>query len=136
MQASFSVPAADMRAQARLHQATPGNAVGQEKIRKAAQEFEAMFISQMLEHMFAGVETDPMFGGGEAEDIYRSMLVDEYGKLMAKSGGIGVADHVMRQLLESQEAASARGLRMPASPHPAPLPQGEGALSNTQPEQG
>lgn len=73
------------------------------QIKAAAQEFESVFISQMLEHMFAGISTNKMFGGGEAEDIYRSMMVDEYGKLMAKSGGVGVADQVTRQLLQHQE---------------------------------
>jgi Rod binding domain-containing protein len=31
------------------------------------------------------------------------MMIDEYGKLMSKSGGIGIADHVTRQLLQEQE---------------------------------
>ena len=74
------------------------------QVKAAAQEFEAVFMSQMLEHMFAGVETNELLGGGDAEDIYRSMMVEEYGKLTAKSGGIGVADHVTRQLLQDQEA--------------------------------
>jgi peptidoglycan hydrolase FlgJ len=88
----------------RLHRMSAHSARDVGKIKEAAQEFEAVFISQMLEHMFAGVETNELFGGGEAEDIYRSMMVDEYGKLMAKSGGVGVADHVTRQLLQEQEA--------------------------------
>ena len=74
-----------------------------QKMDAAAQDFEAVFISQMLEHMFDGVETNEMFGGGEAEDIYRSMMIDEYGKMMSKTGGIGLADHVKRQLLTLQE---------------------------------
>lgn len=73
------------------------------KIDAAAQDFEAVFISQMLEHMFDGVQTNEIFGGGEAEDIYRSMMIDEYGKIMSKAGGIGLADHVKRQLLTLQE---------------------------------
>ncbi len=73
------------------------------QIRQAAEEFEGMFIAQMLQHMFAGIETNPLFGDSHAEEIYQSMMVDEYGKLMAKSGGIGVADHVTRQLLQQQE---------------------------------
>lgn len=74
------------------------------KIKEVAQEFEGMFLGQMLENIFSHIETDEMFGGGQAEDIYRSMMVEQYGKLMAKSGGIGIADHVMRQMLQTQEA--------------------------------
>jgi peptidoglycan hydrolase FlgJ len=78
----------------------------EKKMREAANEFESMFLAQMLEHMFVGVETNEMFGGGEAEDIYRSMMVEEYGKLIARSGGIGVSDHVMRQMMQMQEATT------------------------------
>ena len=74
-----------------------------EKIDQTAEEFEAQFISQMLENMFSTVETNPVLGGGEGEDMYRSLLVDEYGKLLARAGGMGVADHVKRELLRLQE---------------------------------
>ena len=72
--------------------------------RESAIQFEAVFISQMLQHMFAGIKTDPMFGGGQAEDIYRSMLVEQFGTEMARSGGIGLANAVTRELLTLQEA--------------------------------
>lgn len=74
-----------------------------EKMDAVAQEFEAQFISQMLGNMFSGVDTNGALGGGEAEETYRSMLIDEYGKLMARAGGIGVADHVKREMLRLQE---------------------------------
>ena len=73
---------------------------------KAAEDFEAFFITSTLESMFAGVKTDGLFGGGSAEKIYRSMLFDEYGKLMAKNGGIGVSDQVMSSILAMQEMNS------------------------------
>jgi len=73
------------------------------QMRKAAEEFEAMFLSQMLGHVFDGIKTDGAFGGGHAEKMYRSLLVDEYGKSMARAGGIGIADQVMQQMLRQQE---------------------------------
>jgi Rod binding domain-containing protein len=75
-----------------------------EQARKVAEEFEGVFLSQMLKPMFEGIETDGIFGGGEAEKMYRSLQIDEYGKSLARSGGIGIADEVMRQLLQVQEA--------------------------------
>jgi Rod binding domain-containing protein len=72
--------------------------------RKAAEEFEAMFLSQMFGHIFDGIKTDGPFGGGHAEKMYRSLLVDEYGKTMAHAGGIGIADKVMKEILRNQEA--------------------------------
>ncbi len=80
--------------------------MNREEAQKAAQDFEAFFISKMMESMFEGVSTDGMFGGGHAEKIYRSLLINEYGKSMAKTGSIGVADSVMRSLIEMQEMAS------------------------------
>lgn len=72
-------------------------------LREAAESFEAMFIAQMFNHMFSGMKTDGMFGGGHSEGIYRSMQADQYAKATAKSGGIGVADSVYRELLKLQE---------------------------------
>ena len=72
--------------------------------RQAAEEFEAVFLSQMLSHMFAGVETGGAFGGGHAEEVFRSVMVDEYGKMMARSGGVGIADAVMGEILRIQES--------------------------------
>ena len=59
----------------------------------------------MTELMFEGISTDGVFGGGHAEKVYRSMLINEYGKVMAKSGTVGVADAVMSSILAMQEAA-------------------------------
>ena len=72
--------------------------------RKAAESFEAFFISQMLADMFSGVETDPLFGGGPGETVFRSLMIDEYGKSVASTGGIGIADSVLREIVRLQEA--------------------------------
>lgn len=74
-----------------------------EAARAAAREFESVFLGQMLEHMFAGVRTDGLFGGGHGETVYRSLLLTEHGRSIARSGGIGVADHVMAEILRLQE---------------------------------
>ena len=82
----------------------PTKAVDTAKAREAAKEFEAVFLSQMLQHMFAGIKTNNVFGGGPGEDMYRSMMVNEYGKVLAQSGGVGVTDAVMREIIRIQEA--------------------------------
>jgi Rod binding domain-containing protein len=71
---------------------------------KAAQDFEAFFASQMIESMSAGIKSNAMFGGGQGEQIYRSMLNQEYGKTLAKHGGLGIAPAVEREMLRMQEA--------------------------------
>ena len=81
------------------------------KAEEAAQDFEAFFLSRMMETMFEGISTDGMFGGGHAEKIYRSLLLDEYGKEMAKVGTVGVKDYVMQAILQMQEAGSDAEIR-------------------------
>jgi flagellar protein FlgJ len=71
---------------------------------KVAQDFEAFFLAQAMDAMFAGVETDKLFGGGSGENVYRSLLSQEYAKVAAKSGATGIADAVQREILRMQEA--------------------------------
>ena len=75
-----------------------------EKIQEKAEEFEAVFLATMLGPMFEGIETDGPFGGGHGEEVFRSLMLQEYGKVMAKRGGIGLADHIMQSMLAAQEA--------------------------------
>jgi len=72
-------------------------------VKKAAKDFEAMFMSSMLESMSAGIKPDKTFGGGQGEQIYRSMLNQEYGKALASTGTLGIADAIEREMLKMQE---------------------------------
>ena len=72
--------------------------------RAQSQDFEAMFLGSMFQHMFTGINGDGPFGGSTGIGVWRSFLSDEYAKSFAKTGGIGLADHVYRSLLAQQEA--------------------------------
>lgn len=72
-------------------------------MRQAAEDFEAVFLTQMIKPMFDTLPTDTMFGGGQAENVYRGLMVEEFGKSVARNGGIGIADSVYRELLKLQE---------------------------------
>jgi Rod binding domain-containing protein len=74
------------------------------KARAAAQDFEAVFLNSMFANMFTGIDGDGPFGGGTGTGVWRSFLTDEYAKTFAKSGGIGISDHVYRSLIAMQEA--------------------------------
>jgi peptidoglycan hydrolase FlgJ len=71
--------------------------------RKVSQEFEAVFIGQMLQPMFQNINAAEPFGGSPSEKMWRSMQVDEYGKAFARAGGIGLADAVFKEILKAQE---------------------------------
>lgn len=68
---------------------------------KAAQEFEAMMLSQMFEHMFSGIKSEGMFGGGHAERTYRTFLMQSYGESVAESGGVGIAESIYRDIAQA-----------------------------------
>lgn len=76
-----------------------------EKIDAAAKDFEAMFISEMMKPMFEGIKPDEQFGGGKGEEIFSGMMVQEYGKLMAETGQLGIADSIKGEMIRMQEAA-------------------------------
>lgn len=75
-----------------------------EKLREVAQNFEAVFIGQMLKPLFQNLGAEKPFGGGESEKMWRSMQVDEYGKAITKAGGIGISDAILTEMLKMQEA--------------------------------
>ena len=82
---------------------TLGKIDNREKAREVAENFEAFFLGQMLQPMFSSIEPAEPFSGGHAEKIWRSLMVDEVGKSMAKNGGIGIANMIQRDLLKMQE---------------------------------
>ncbi len=92
---------------AQIAPAAPRSSMHPDQLRRAASEFEAFFLARALEPMFEGIATEAPFGGGMAETMWRSLLVDEYGKAFAKSGGIGIADAMVRDLVDLQEKTPA-----------------------------
>ena len=83
---------------------------------KAAKEFESVFISQFLGSMFSGISTDGPTGGGEGEEMFRSLMIDQYGKSMEQRGGFGLASALQRQLLKHQEMPAANDAASDAAP--------------------
>lgn len=73
---------------------------------KAAQDFEAMALGQLLAPMFETVKTsNGPFGGGSAEETWRPMMTQELAKQIGRNGGLGLAVPVYRQMLLMQEQA-------------------------------
>lgn len=70
------------------------------RLHEAAVEFEAVFLSQMLRGMAGGLASSGPFG----EEPFGSLLADEYARLIARSGGVGIAEATRRELLRLQEA--------------------------------
>jgi flagellar protein FlgJ len=66
---------------------------------KACQDFEALFIKQMLDVMRKTVHKgDDLLSGGMSQDIFEGMLYDEYAKKMAETAQFGLSDMIYRQI--------------------------------------
>ena len=110
---------------------------GQKELRRAVADFESLFINQMLKSMRETIGKSELFHGGKAEDIYTSMLDAELSKNMAHSGGIGLAEMLLKQLSDSvadpvahgeqatPQAAAIEGSTVRAVPLPAAEPTRE-----------
>ncbi len=77
------------------------------KLWKTARDFEAMALGEFLKPMFETSDTKKnLFSGGDAEQTWKPMLVDEIGKQIAATGGLGLAGPIHDAMLRMQEAKS------------------------------
>jgi flagellar protein FlgJ len=81
---------------------TAKEAVKRAKIADTAKNFESSFLSVMMQQMFDGVKTSEPFGGGNGEEAFKSMLTEAMAKQVTKSGGVGLASSIQREMLKMQ----------------------------------
>lgn len=86
-----------------IDKAAGQKARGIQQAGEVAKEFEAVFLSEMFKPMFKGIKPDPMFGGGKGEEVFQGLMVQEYGKIVAQRGGVGLADFVKAEIIRLQE---------------------------------
>ncbi len=111
---SLATPNLDSTAPASLAAARAKNSP-QARMRAQAQDFEAQFLNSMFEQMYKGVGGDGPFGNSMGVGPWRSFLTEEYAKSFAKSGGIGIADAVYKQMLARQHAQQTPQPQPPAA---------------------
>lgn len=68
------------------------------QIEKAAVDFEAMLLNQMLKSMWTTVPKDGMLSGSNEETYYRDMLNQALAESIATDQSIGVKDVIMGEL--------------------------------------
>lgn len=71
-----------------------------EKLKKTAQDFEAVFLTQFLEIMSSTVERSEEFSGGRGEEMFRSMMNEEVAKNISSSPqtSLGFAQQIYQQM--------------------------------------
>lgn len=87
-----------------------GNSESKEKdLRKACQDFEAVFISKLWQGMQSTVPKEGYLHSKQ-EDQYMSMFDKDFAETMSRSGGIGLADMIYGQLSEKLKETSREAL--------------------------
>ncbi len=90
--------------------------VGKDILRDTAEQFEAFFLHTVLESMTETIGSeDVLGGGGHAEKIWRSQMNEQFANAIAKSGGVGIADSVYKELLAKQEEVNNEQVIKPES---------------------
>lgn len=76
-------------------------------LRKAAQQFEALFTQQMLKSMRQTTPGDSLTGSEEGQ-LYRDMLDQQLAQNLAQGRGFGLADMLVRHLSRQSAGAAAQ----------------------------
>ncbi len=71
------------------------------KLRAVAQQFEAVFLNQMVGAMRKTVQPNAMMPESQGEKIYKSMLDSEHAEAMAQSNQFGLSDMIYEHLLRT-----------------------------------
>jgi murein DD-endopeptidase MepM/ murein hydrolase activator NlpD len=83
----------------RIHAAKSASSVKKNgELKKAAQEFEAIFIANMLKVMRETIEESGLLGGGFGKSIYTELFDQEVSLSLAKRGELGIANLLERKL--------------------------------------
>lgn len=71
--------------------------------KKVSQDFEALFVGMMMKSMRETVGKDKLTGGGHGDEVYRSMLDQEYAAVSVKrGGGLGIAKIIEKDIIRQE----------------------------------
>lgn len=70
--------------------------VHEAEIMRKAQEFEAVFISQMLK--FSGLDKALTLNGGEDVSAFAGFYIDQFADKISQKGGFGLAEKIYAQM--------------------------------------
>ena len=73
----------------------------QRKLKEVAQQFEAVFLNEVVGAMRKTVQPNGWMPQSQGEKIYQSMLDTEHANAMAQSNQFGLSDLIYEHLLRS-----------------------------------
>ncbi|MEN6459813.1 MAG: rod-binding protein [Syntrophomonas sp.] len=72
-----------------------------ERLKESCQQLESVFLNQIMQAMRATISKSDLLGNDFSDDVFQSMLDEEYTKSMSKTGSLGLADIIYKQLSEN-----------------------------------
>jgi murein DD-endopeptidase MepM/ murein hydrolase activator NlpD len=85
------------------------------ELKKVSQEFESLFIAQLLKVMRETIEESGLMEGGFGKSIYTDLFDQEVARSMAKRGVLGISDLLYKNLSDKNSQVG-----QPTSTNPAP----------------
>lgn len=82
----------------------------EKKLYESCQELESVFLSKVYESMRNTIPDGGLLEKSFAMQTFESMLFDEYAKISSKTGSVGLADILYRQLSANLPASSKEGM--------------------------
>ncbi|MGK5094905.1 rod-binding protein [Deltaproteobacteria bacterium TL4] len=73
-------------------------ATKESELKEVANEFEALFVNEMLKSMRDSIGDSGIMPKGDGEKMFESMLDGEYSRAAAKTGRFGLAASIYQQL--------------------------------------
>jgi flagellar protein FlgJ len=79
-----------------------------QQAKKVSQDFEALFVGMMMKSMRETVGKEKLTDGGHGEEVYRSMLDQEYAAASVKrGGGLGLAKTIEKDIIRQESRRQA-----------------------------
>jgi len=92
------------------------------KLVKAAKDFEAIFLRQMLKQLEKTTAAGCGAQASAGQGTYGSMIVDSVAESISKAGGLGLADVIAKSLaVEHPSLTQAKATQAATPPTPASL---------------
>lgn len=78
----------------------------EDDLRKAAKEFEAMFLNLVMKQMRETVPENDLFGDSSKTKVFQGMLDEEYSKLAGETKSYGLAEMIYQNLSKAKGGSS------------------------------
>jgi len=107
------------------------------QLKKVSQEFESLFIAQLLKVMRETIEESGLMEGGFGKSIYTDLFDQEVARSMAKRGVLGISDLLYKNLSDKNSQVGQPTSTNPAPSNEAPAqtsPADSGTSSKPEPE--